>query len=448
MAQYNLGQNRLADWPTLSLTLLLDIPDLPQFDSATPAAWTLLDGANAILRTGVGPLDTLPRAERVIALAPVGRLLWIETALPPVAPAKRNALLRYAIEDKLTIDPSTVHAVILGNSGNSGNSGHSGKADHVVAAIDRTWLVGVLQWLTRGGLPADNLISGATGIAVAAGEWAVVLDHTHGYAKRADGFVYNLDIGRDREPPFGLTLALKEARQHQRAPTALVLHAAPSRDPSPPLDAALCRRWENLLDVPVRLAAPSTTLLQALVAAGKSANLLTGEFAPREALGKWLEILRPALIAAALIVVLHLAFTLIDNARLNAERGALEAQMTGLFKTAFPNAQAIVDPPLQMERNLAQMKLERGIATQADAQMQLARLTNLLQALPGAPPSIQSLTLQGGVATLDAVLNDAAQRAALTRALEKESGAALGSSTSADAASATQSVRITLRAGG
>ena len=122
--------------------------------------------------------------------------------------------------------------------------------------------------------------------------------------------------------------------------------------------------------------------------------------------------------------------------------------MTQLFKTAFPKAQAIVDPPLQMERNLAQMKLERGIATQADAQMQLARLTNLLQALPGAPPSIQSLTLQVGVATLDAVLSDAAQRAALTRALENVSGATLGPSMSADAASAVQTVRITLRAGG
>ena len=423
----------------MSLTLLLDIPDLPQFDAATAAGWTLVDGANAILRAGVGPLESLPRAEKVIALAPVGRLLWIETALPPVAPAKRNALLRYAIEDKLTIDPSTVHAVVLGNSQN---------ANHVVAAIDRTWLVGVLQWLTHGGLPADSLISSAAGIAVAAGEWAVVLDHTHGYAKRADGFVYNLDIGSDREPPFGLTLALKEARQHQRAPTALVLQTMPSRDPSPTLDPALSQRWENVLGVPVRLAAPPTTLAQTLVAAGKTANLLTAEFAPREALGKWLEILKPASIAAALIVVLHVAFTLIENARLNAQRIALEQQMTQIFKAAFPKAQAIVDPPLQMERNLAQMKLERGIATQADAQMQLARLTNLLQVLPGAPPLIQSLTLKGGVATLDAVLGDAAQRAALTRALEKVSGATLGSSTSADVASAVQTVRITLRAGG
>ena len=51
----------------------------------------------------------MPHADRVVAVAPVNQLLFIETALPPVSPAKRNALLRYAIEDKLTIDPSTVH---------------------------------------------------------------------------------------------------------------------------------------------------------------------------------------------------------------------------------------------------------------------------------------------------------------------------------------------------
>ena len=423
----------------MSLTLLLDIPDQPQFDSATAAGWTLLDGANTVLRSGEGPLATLPRAERVIALAPVGRMLWIETALPPVSAAKRDALLRYAIEDKLTIDPSTVHAVVLGNSQT---------AHHVVAAIDRTWLVGVLKWLTHGGLPADSLISRAAGIAVAAGEWAVVLDHTHGYAKRADGFVYNLDIGSDLEPPFGLTLALKEAREHRRAPAALVLQAMPSQGAATPLGAALCQRWEDALGVPARLASNATSIPQTLVAAAKTASLLTGEFAPREALGKWLEILKPALIAAALIVVLQVAFTLIDNARLNTEHGALEAQMTQVFKSAFPNAQAIVDAPLQMQRNLAQMKQERGIATDADAQLQIARLTKLLQALPGAPPSIKSLTVQGGVTTLNAVLTSAAQRAPLQLALEKLSGATLDSPSPAQSTSAAPAIRITLRAGG
>ena len=445
MAQYNLGQNRLDASLPLALTLLLGIPDLPRFDPATPCEWTLLDNANNILRAGEGPLATLPRADRVVALAPVGRLLFIETTLPPVAPSKRNALLRYAIEDKLTIDPSTVHAVVVGKYDAGVAAAKSDSATHVVAAIDRTWLVSVLQWLAQAGLPPDSLISSAAGIPVAAGEWVVILEDQRGFAKRADGFVYNLDLGAGRDPPFGLTLALKEAREHQRAPSVLVLQSLPSRTNSAAPDTALARQWETALGVPVTLGTRSANNLQSLLAASKSANLLTGEFAPREAMGKWLRLSQPALIALALMVTVHVVFTLIDNGRLNRERRALETEMTQAFKTAFPTAQAIIDPPLQMQRNLRQLKRERGIAADADAQMLIARLAWLMQALPGAPPSVIALTVRDSMATLDAVLATADQRAHLQRAVDRLPGAILGNHP--DSPSAPRAVRITLRAG-
>jgi general secretion pathway protein L len=444
MAQYNLGQNRLGDTLPLALTLLLSIPDLPRFDPATPCAWTLLDNANAILRAGEGRLETLPRAERVVALAPVGRLLFIETALPPVAPAKRDALLRYAIEDKLTIDPSTVHAVVLGKSATQ---------QHVVAAIDRTWLVGVLAWLKQAGLSPDSLISSAARIAVTTGEWAVVLDERRGFAKRADGFVYNLDMGAGREPPFGLTLALKEAREQQRAPSALVLQSMPSRTLAAAPDAALARQWETTLGVPVKLGAADIDDLPLLLTASKSANLLTGEFAPREVMGKWIIAAKPALMVLGLLLGVHVVFTLIDNRRLNHGRQALELEMTQVFKAAFPAAQAIIDPPLQMQRNLQQLKRERGMPADADAQMQIARLTGLLQALPGDAPSITALSVRDGVVTLDTVLANANQRAPLQRAVDHLPGAALGnpvgngSGAAAEAKASALAVRITLRSG-
>jgi general secretion pathway protein L len=432
----------------LSLTLLLSIPDLPRFDPATPCEWTLLDKANAVLRSGDGPLSTLPGADRVVAVAPVGRLLWIETALPPVAPSKRNALLRYAIEDKLTIDPSTVHAVVVGKYDAAVAGGKSGTTMHVIAAIDRTWLIGVLQWLNQAGLAADCLIPNAAGIPVAAGEWAVVFDQQRGFAKRADGFVYNLDIGAGREPPFGLTLALKEARAHQRAPSTLALQSMPSRNLSTPPDAALARQWESTLGVAVRLVAPTTDRVQSVLAASQSANLLTGEFAPREAMGKWIGLLKPALIALTLMVAAQVVFTVLDNWRLNRERIALEQEMTQVFKTAFPAAQAIIDPPLQMQRNLQQLKRERGLPAEADAPMLIARLAWLMQTLPGEPVSVTALTARDGMATLDAVLASAAQRVPLQQAVDRLPGAALGMpADSPSSPSPALAVRVTLRVG-
>lgn len=409
-------------------TLLLRIPDLPRFDAATPVAWALVDNAGVATGEGSGTLATVPQADRVVAVAPVGHLLFIETALPAVAPAKRDALLRYAIEDKLTIDPATVHAVVMGKSDT---------AQHVVAAIDRTWLMGVLQWLNNAGSAPDSLVSSAAGIAVAANEWVVLLAGHHGFAKRPDGFVYNLDVGGGREPPFGLTLALKEARDHGRAPVALTLQSSPA-------EPALAAQWQTALGMPVKAAAPANNL-PLLLAASRSANLLSGEFAPREASGKWLAMLKPAFIVLTLMVCVHAGFTFIDNWRLNGERVTLEQEMTRIFKAAFPAAQAIVDPPLQMQRNLQQLKRECGVLADSDAQVLIAKLASITQALPGSAPSITRLSVGGGIATLDAVLAGEEQRAALQSAVDRLPGALLAAP--ADAKAPPLAVRITLRAG-
>lgn len=408
------------------MILLLFIPDLPRFDDATAAEWTLLDGSGAPLRTGTAVLKDVPRGDRTIAVAPVNHLLFIETALPQVTPHKRNALLRYAIEDKLTIDPSTVHAVVLGQTSNN---------KHVIAAIDRSWLGDALGWLKQAGIEVDSLVSSASAIPVNANEWAVAIEGSHGFAKRADGFVFNFDAGSGREPPFGLTLALKEARDHQLAPASLSLHAA---------DASLAADWSKAFELPVKAVAPETRTAQHLLSAARTANLLSGEFAPRPAGSKWSGLLRPALTVLALIAAVHLIFTLIDNARLNRERIALHGEMTQVFKQAFPAAQAIVDPPLQMRRNLAQLKNERGQAGDNDPRALIAQLTQLVQSLSPAP-AIVVLQVQNGAATLDLDLASAEQENELSRAAAKIAAASVSRQTGVKAS--VIRVRVSMKAG-
>lgn len=413
----------------MHLTLLLALPDRPQFDETTVATWTLLEGADTVLRTGQGTLASLPRSDRAIAIAPVSRLLFIETALPAVSPAKRNALLRYAIEDKLTIDPATVHAVVLGKSDG---------ARHVVAAIDRGWLSAAMRWMGDAGITPDSLVSSAAGIRVDPGTWSVVLHGNHGYARRTDGFVHNFDRGADsvREPPFGLGLALKEARARNTGPASITVYAEPD-------DPALAAAWTQKLGLPV-VAAGLAEDPPSLLAAAKSANLLTGEFAPREARARWLTMLQPALIVLTLIAMTHLAFTLIDNRRLALRQAAIEAEMRDTFKQAFPAAQTIVDAPLQMQRNLDQLKRERGIASDDDARMLIARATRLLQSM-GDAKGIKALSVNNGIASLDVELSGAEQRAALDRAVAGMPGASVEITTGAQPNSVT--ARITVRVG-
>jgi general secretion pathway protein L len=389
----------------LPLTLLLFVPDLPRFDAAAPARWTLLDAAGAPVRDGVAILADIPRAERVIAIAPPTRLLNLETPLPAVSPAKRDALLRYAIEDKLTIDPATVHAVVLGKSAG---------AEHVVVAIDRTWLQLVLAWLMQAALAPHSLISRAAGIAVADGEWVVLLDTPHGIARRADGFTYNFDVTSGRAPPFALTLALKEARERGHAPDRLTLFATPNLTP----DAAFAATWAGALGLPVLAGKGDGENIAGYLAAARSANLLTGEFAPADNRFSAAAAMKPALALAVLLLLVQIGLTAIDNWRLNREREALEGEMTQLFKQSFPAAQAVVDAPLQMSRNLQQAKRERGLAADDDVRRAIATAARALQDVSPAP-TITALGLSAGMTTIDVELAGIEQHATLRRALDK-----------------------------
>ena len=387
-------------------TLFLDIPDLPCFDDATIASWTWSDNTNA-QRHGESSLSGAPRADEVIAIAPVHRLLFIETILPAVTATKRNALLRYAIEDKLTIDPATVHAVVLGMA----DAKH-----HVVAAIDRGWLAAALQWLKDGGFATTRLVSSATALDAKPGEWAVMLGAQHGFAKRADGFVHNFDCDQSTAPPFGLTLALKEAASRNLAPRTLVLQGDGDME-------RIGRAWAEALHLHVRVANVSADArMQSLLAAAKTDNLLTGEFAPpstRATVGK---LFVPALISVFLIGATHLVFTLLDNGRLAQKQSAIEAEMTRLFKESFPAAQAIVDPTLQMTRNLEGLKRERGLAVESGARLSIAQLTEVFDKIHGTPtlrPAIiQQLSINGSNTTLDIMVGpgepEPMQREALT----------------------------------
>ena len=401
-----------------NLQLLLRIPDLPSFGAETPASWYLFDRQSKLLRDGAGTLaagGSVPRAERTVILIPARRVVCIETPLPPVSAQKRDALLRYAIEDKLTIDPATVHAVVLGTSASTKSN------QHVIAAIDRAWLTNVLNWLKNAGIEPAQAISDAAMIPVAAGEWGVVLEGAHGLARRPDGFAYSFDVERSAgqssgvpmEPPFALALALKEARDHHVPPSQLTVFV------DRPADAAWMDNWQQRLDCRVRAALRGAPQMVTLAAG----NLLSGDFAPRAASRGWIGLLKPVIAVAASIVLLQLTFTVIDAWRLDQHRAALENEMTRVFKDAFPKAQAIVDPPLQMQRNLDALKRDAGLGAGDDARVLLAQLTAILKSVPGLTP--QSIGIRDGVVSVDMSVPDPAQQATLRTRTAETRGATI-----------------------
>ena len=415
-----------------NLQLLLHIPDQPVLDANTAVSWQLFDRQSALLREGTGqltPTGNVPRTECTVIVLPARRVVYIETPLPPVSTVKRDALLRYAIEDKLTIDPATVHAVVLGASASPKSS------MHVVAAIDRTWFASALRWLREAGIEPTQAISAAALIPVASGEWGLVLEGAHGLARRADGFAYSFDIetsgtlnGRfSHEPPFALVLALKEARDQQMSPAHLTVFS------DQPSAASWVQAWQRILDCPVRVAARPTPRMVTMGAG----NLLSGEFAPRATNTGWMALLKPLAAIFALMVIFQFVLTVVDAWRLDQRRRWLESEMTQVFKTAFPKAQAIVDPPLQMQRNLDAMKRERGLGDSDDARLALAQLSLILKAVPALVP--QRVTIHEGTVSVDVSAADNQTQFALKARAAETPGASI-------TVNANNVVRVTMKA--
>ncbi|HUQ28154.1 MAG TPA: type II secretion system protein GspL, partial [Usitatibacter sp.] len=117
--------------------------------------------------------------------------------------------------------------------------------------------------------------------------------------------------------------------------------------------------WSTEAGVPFAPGSRWETLAAGEPAAG-FIDLLQGEFSPRSSRAP--RIPRAAVWLAAAIAALQLAFTAYDEWRLGRERTVLEARREAIFRTAFPEAKVVVDPELQMARNLADLRRTRGLA--------------------------------------------------------------------------------------
>ncbi len=388
------------------------------------ARWALHDAAGATLRHGVSTLDAIPRAPHVTALVPASRVVFIETPLPrtAISPQKRDALVRYAIEDKLTIDPATVHAVVLDRP-------RGAMKNHIVAAIDRAWFTAALAWLQASGRAPRAVFAETMLLPVAANEWSVQLANAdaQAYARRADGYAYALDASSNNAPPFALTLALSETVEK---PAAIALYEGGSA-----ISLDLQRHWEQALGIPVRMAGAATKVLTSQ----KNGNLLTGEFALPQPARAWLALAKPALALSAIIAALQLAFMVADWWQLDRKRFAIEREMRATFQATFPQATAIVDPALQMHRNLDALKRERGMTKADDPRIGLARLAAMTASVPQFV--ITAVAIKDGNAKLVGKLSTDAAMQALQERVAAIPGAAL------TAGAIQGTIEITLRVG-
>ena len=331
---------------------------LPAAERALPDtrfAWMLFDARRRLLREGVNALAEVPRGDEVEAVLPASRVLFARLKLPRVSQSTIRELLPYAVEDRLLADPSHIHAV----AGSKDSRGET-----VVAVIDREWLQGMLDALARAGLrplrawPESALLAGGRG------DWNLVWSPARGMLVDDDGVAATFDHDASGAFPLALRLALDEAAARGDKPTGIRVHtdggaalpdtATWSAESNVPFAAG--SRWEDLAR-----AEP----------APDSINLLQGEFSRRR--GGRTRLPRAAVWLAVAIAVIQMSLVALDAGRLRHERSKLESRREAIFRDAFPEARAVVDPELQMKRNLAELRRNHGIAVEDEFLGQLSR---------------------------------------------------------------------------
>ena len=353
----------------MKLRLFASPADHPGAD--TRFAWRLLDARGAFLREGHSVLAEVPDTEDVELVLPVARVLFARLALPKVGAKTLKELLPFAVEDSLLADPEQIHAV----AGRPNSQGES-----VVAVVDRRWLKAQLDTLAAAGLAPRRAFCETALVPREPGAWTVVAGGTQGFLVDGDGLAMGFEVAPDGSPPLAIRLALQEAAGQDRAAAKLVI-----------VSEMPLANWADDLGVKVEMRPPAK-LTDAVKLDPAAINLLEGEFAPRSG-GGGFAIPRSVAAAGVVLAVAFFLHTLAGWWTLARESAHLAGEQETIFRTAFPDAKAVVDPPLQMARNLAALQRSRGMASETDF---LALASDLGRTLSSAPGKVKSLEYKDG----------------------------------------------------
>ena len=318
-------------------------------------------------------LAELPRADEIILVLPVTRVGFVRAQLPAGPEGRLTKLAPFAIEDAVVSAPEELHTVVLDETRDGAR---------VVAVLDRAWLATAVSELESLGVSPDRAIVESALVGDHHGAWTVVWSGNGGFVTFGGIEAVTVDAGVEGQPPLALKLAADEWRARAAPPRAVRVLLAEGAEPP---DVA---GWSESLRVPVAVAGQWTPE-EFDADAAACPDLLRGVQVGRWTDTEWMARLRPAAILLGAIVAVHVLLTVGDWARLAFEARGLRSQMEALFRRAFPEAKTVVDPALQMRRNLAQLRRTAGEADAADLVPMLVKLSPALAALGGSPQSMK-----------------------------------------------------------
>ncbi|MEW6330097.1 MAG: type II secretion system protein GspL [Pseudomonadota bacterium] len=355
-------------------------------ESRDKIRWRLRRGAGVAPHGEVTELNQIPGVSamtRVLVWTPPSDSLLTRVSLPTRSRAKIQQALPFALEDQLIGEPEQLHFAYRAIEGN----------DLAVAVTARARMQAWLAQLNEAGLRPTAFCPAILALPLDAGSWSIAFREQDIWVRtgQLSGFAC---AAAGNAPPAMLALALREAETKQNAPVGLtVMHPPAGFDPA---------AWTAQLKLPLNVQKqdfwavhhePLPTL-----------NLLQGGFAPSRQMQEMLPGLRPAAIMLAIWMIGSMTFSAWEWWQLDREHKSLKQDMTQVFRQAFPDAKTVVDPALQMQRLLDELRGKSGKSSQADALPLLGNLAPVMQAHPQV--KLRGIQYDESRLTLDLTLPD------------------------------------------
>lgn len=316
-------------------------------------------------------LDALPALKQVTLVFDARDVNLLRVAVPPLPAPRLQQALPNLVEDLLLQDAQSC-AYALGPR-------ESDTQQRLVAAIDRAWLEFVVGAFERRGIRVQAAWPAQLALPIGAGQVALACLHD-GLALRTqpnDGIGWGAGAGADAD---------------SRA-EAIVCALDAAGACAPAADAIEARRRVAVFVEDGSWQAP---VLKAAARAGVDAEVRALAFpvaAPIDLLSarsgtaarRWLADVDwrawrlPAAAAAAAVAVALVGLNL-HWALLAKESERLHASIEQRYRDAFPGTQVIVDPLLQMQRQVANLRARAGQSGPEDFVPLLARFSQVLGA--------------------------------------------------------------------
>lgn len=350
-------------------------------DAASPCPWALLDDAGNVRESGTGNLATMPQSDDATVIVSADRVLAATAVLPRIKRSKLETALPFALEDALLDDVNEAHVT-------AGPKLPDGRT--VLYTINKNWLTRFLEAGTAAKLRVRRIVPEFCLLPTRASEWSMAWDGAQGFLATDHSLGGALDSGSDANAPVGLQLRLQTD-----APAALRLFALGNEVQAPD--------WG--IKVPVIFEKQSFDWRKAAIP-GEAPNLLWGKFAPPPRISEFWPWLRPALMAALLLLGVEVVISNLEWAVLAQEKRHLVKNMAETFRETFGADATIVDAPLQMRRNIARLRHAVGASDDADFSPLLEKFSGAMGSVSGG--TLRTLRYDDGKLDIEMTLDTAA----------------------------------------